>query len=210
MSGTQSCQIENTILPTRCIETLLVAAQDGESTWRHVLRETTDQRGQYICLSHRWNEGTIASKTTAANFFCRLGKCVQGPEHTPLCTSDVDWTPHLFADTCIFAYGLGIKYVWIDSICVRQDDDEEWNREAPQMARYYQNSWVTVVATNSGVDIGLPNMQRTEPVPMMARLPYMDRSGEQQGYFYLQAARPDVLQKDFSVGVEKSELLQRG
>ena len=118
--------------------------------------------------------------------------------------------PRLFADTCILAYGLGIRYVWIDSICIRQNDPEEWKREAPQMVRYYQNAWVTVVATNSGVDNGLPNTQRTEPVPMMARLPYMDRSGEQQGYFYLQAARPDVLQKDFSVGVEKSELLQRG
>ena len=118
--------------------------------------------------------------------------------------------PRLFADTCILAYGLGIKYVWIDSICIRQNDPEEWKREAPQMVRYYQNAWVTVFATNSGVDKGLPNMQRTGPVPMMARLPYMDRSGEQQGYFYLQAARPDVLQKDFSVGVEKSELLQRG
>ena len=118
--------------------------------------------------------------------------------------------PRLFAETCIFAHGLGIKYVWIDSICIRQNDLEEWNREAPQMVRYYQNAWVTVVATNNAVDNGLLNMQRTDTLPMMARLPYMDRNGEQQGYFYLQAARPDVLQKDFSVGVEKSELLQRG
>lgn len=78
------------------------------------------------------------------------------------------------------------------------------------MVRYYQNAWVTVVATNTAVDNGLLNMQRTEHVPMMARLPYMDRNGEPHGYFYLHAARPDVLQKDFSVGVEKSELLQRG
>ena len=118
--------------------------------------------------------------------------------------------PRLFADTCIFAHGLGIKYVWIDSICIRQNDPEEWKREAPQMVRYYQNAWVTVIATNSAVDSGLPNMQRTELVPMMARLPYMDRNGEQQGYFYLQAAQPDVLQKDFSVGVAESKLLQRG
>ena len=33
--------------------------------------------------------------------------------------------PRLFADTCIFAHGLGIKYVWIDSIYIKQDDIEE-------------------------------------------------------------------------------------
>ena len=118
--------------------------------------------------------------------------------------------PRLFADTCIFAHGLGIKYVWIDSICIKQDDVEDWNREAPHMARYYQNAWATVVAANNAADNGLPNMRRTDPVPRMARLPYIDGNGEQKGYFYLQDARPDILQKDFSVGVEKSELLQRG
>lgn len=118
--------------------------------------------------------------------------------------------PRLFADTCIFAHGLGIKYVWIDSICIKQDDVEEWNREAPHMARYYQNAWATVVAANNAADNGLPNMRRTDPVPRMARLPYIDGNGEQKGYFHLQVSRPDMLKKDFSVGVEKSELLQRG
>ena len=68
----------------------------------------------------------------------------------------------------------------------------------------------TLVAANNVIANGLLNMRRTESVPRMARLPYMDRNGEQKGYFYLQRARPDVLQKDFSVSVEKSELLQRG
>ena len=78
------------------------------------------------------------------------------------------------------------------------------------MARYYQNAWATVVAANNAADNGLPNMRRTDPVPRMARLPYIDGNGEQKGCFYVQVARPDMLQKDFSVGVEKSELLQRG
>ena len=57
---------------------------------------------------------------------------------------------------------------------------------------------------------GLLNIRRTEPVPRMTRLPYMDRNGEKKGCFYLQLARPDVLREEISVGVEKSELLQRG
>ena len=118
--------------------------------------------------------------------------------------------PRLFAETCKLAHDLGIKYVWIDSLCIKQGDDDEWRREAPQMAQYYQNAWITVVAAKKDVDNGLLDMRRTEPVPRMTRLPYMDRNGEQKGYFYLQRARPDLLQKEFWVGIKKSELLQRG
>lgn len=157
-----------------------------------------------------WNEETEKSKITVANYMCRMGKCLQETDHMRPCTSDINWMPIFFADTCILAHGLGIKYVWIDAICIRQDDDEEWNREAPRMARYYQNAWITVVAANKIVANGLLNIRRTEPVPRMTRLPCMDRNEEQKGYFYLQLARPDVLQEEFSVGVGKSELLQRG
>lgn len=166
--------------------------------------------GQYISLSHRWDMETARSRTTAANYMCRIGSCLRETDHTEPCTLDADWLPRLFADTCILAYDLGINYVWIDSICIKQGDDKEWNREAPQMARYYQNAWITVAAAGNAAGQGLLNMRRTEPVPRMTRLPYRDRGGEQKGHFYLQWARPDVLQKDFSVGVEDSELLQRG
>ena len=186
-----------------------MTTQDGARIWRHVLRETKNQRGQYICLSHKWDGDTETSQTTASNYMCRIGNC-QENAHTQPCTSNVDWMPRLFRETCILAHDLGIKYVWIDSICIKQGEDEEWNREAPQMAQYYQNAWITVVAANQAKDNGLLNMRRKEPVPRIIRLPYMDRNGEQKGYFYLQPARPDVLQKDFSVGVERSELLQRG
>ena len=209
LSGTQSCQIETTQLPNRCIETLLIARQDGARIWRHVLRETKDQRGQYISLSHKWDDDTGKGQNTALDYMCRIGKC-QENAHTQPCTANADWIPRLFRETCILAHDLGIKYVWIDSICIKQGEDEDWNREAPQMAQYYQNAWITVVAANIAVDDGSLNMQRNEPVPRMTRLPYMDRIGEQKGYFYLQSTRPDVLQKDSSVGVENSELLQRG
>ena len=78
------------------------------------------------------------------------------------------------------------------------------------MAQYYQNASIAVVAANKAMANGLLNMRRTEPVPKMTRLPYMDRNGEQKGYLYLQPALPDLLQKEYSVGIEKSELLQRG
>ena len=117
LSGTRSCQVENPRLHTRCIETVHVATQDGASPWFHILRETADQRGKCISVSHVWNEETKKSKTTTANYMCRMGKCLQETDHMRPCTSDINWMPPDFADTCILAHGLGIKYFWIDSLC---------------------------------------------------------------------------------------------
>jgi hypothetical protein len=130
--------------------------------------------------------------------------------------------PRLFVEACSLAYNLGIKYVWIDSICIIQpvqnsasdnpssDELEDWNREAPKMASYYQNAWITVAASSSAVENGLFNMRRTGPTPRITRLPYRDKDGNANGYFYVQCARPDILHKEFGTDIEESDLWQRG
>src|SRR5690606_1224898 len=41
---------------------------------------------------------------------------------------------------------LGIPYLWIDSLCIIQDDKPDWNREAEHMADVYGNATVTFSA----------------------------------------------------------------
>jgi hypothetical protein len=44
---------------------------------------------------------------------------------------------------------LGIKYVWIDALCIKQDSAEDWAREAAKMRDVYSGAVLTVVAANS-------------------------------------------------------------
>jgi hypothetical protein len=44
---------------------------------------------------------------------------------------------------------LGIHYVWIDRLCIVQDDDAEWEDEAAKMGDIYQYSFLTVVASSA-------------------------------------------------------------
>jgi hypothetical protein len=62
---------------------------------------------------------------------------------------------------------LGIRYLWIDSLCIVQNDREDWEREAPKMADIYGNSFLTLSATAaSNSSEGLfPANDSTRPVP---------------------------------------------
>jgi Leucine-rich repeat (LRR) protein len=44
---------------------------------------------------------------------------------------------------------LGIKYLWIDQLCVNQEDEEEKAGEVKRMRKYYSGSDVTLVSINS-------------------------------------------------------------
>jgi hypothetical protein len=44
---------------------------------------------------------------------------------------------------------LGLKYIWIDSLCIIQDDKEDWKVQAAQMCSIYRGSYITIAATSS-------------------------------------------------------------
>ncbi|KAK0724384.1 hypothetical protein B0H67DRAFT_473649, partial [Lasiosphaeris hirsuta] len=41
---------------------------------------------------------------------------------------------------------LGRKYIWVDSLCIIQDDTSDWEAEALKMATVYAMAAVTIVA----------------------------------------------------------------
>lgn len=55
--------------------------------------------------------------------------------------------PKSFQDAVTVTRKLHIRYLWIDSLCIIQDDNEDWERESSRMASIYQNAHVTIAAT---------------------------------------------------------------
>jgi hypothetical protein len=45
--------------------------------------------------------------------------------------------PITFRDAFDLSNRLGISYLWIDSLCIIQDDDEDWQRESSSMGLVY-------------------------------------------------------------------------
>lgn len=122
----------------------------------------------------------------------------------------MDTITPLFADTCALALALGIKYVWIDTLCIIQDDADDWDREGVKMASYYQQAWVTVAATVLNSAGGLFRTLEAEEVPRVARLPYRNAEGERAGFFYVQHLASGSVGESFREGIAESQLRTRG
>lgn len=52
--------------------------------------------------------------------------------------------PRTFQDAIQVTRGLGVRYIWIDALCIVQDDHQDWEREAGEMATIYHNSFLTI------------------------------------------------------------------
>ncbi|RSM20711.1 hypothetical protein CDV31_000398 [Fusarium ambrosium] len=121
------------ILPRRVVQIF----QDSGTSCKARLYETSpSERGSYACLSHCWGKHQII-RTTRDNFTHHKG--------------EIPWVElsTTFKDAIEFSSHLGIEFIWIDSLCIIQDDTPDWEREAVKMAEYYSNADVTLAATAS-------------------------------------------------------------
>jgi hypothetical protein len=57
--------------------------------------------------------------------------------------------PKTLQDSLMIARYLEFDYIWIDCLCILQDDREDWNREAARMADVYSNAALTIAASRS-------------------------------------------------------------
>lgn len=82
-----------------------------------------------------------------------------------------DTLPLTFQDAAAFSLSLGIQYLWIDSICIIQEDEEDWRREAERMYAVHKNSYLMLAAL-SGHDstYGLRNMSVEKDSVLLAEL----------------------------------------
>jgi hypothetical protein len=119
-------------LPRRVID---VIPLDSDGSVRII--EPAGLRAHYLCLSHCWGKTSLPLETTKQNI-------QEHSEGIPL-----DILPKTFQDAVDFVRRLGQRYLWIDSLCIVQDDFDDWRYHAVHMAEIYQNSYLALAATAS-------------------------------------------------------------
>lgn len=106
----------------------------------------------YAALSYCWG-GHLPLRTTRLNV----------DKHRDA----ISWTalPRTFQDAISVTRKLSISYIWIDSLCIIQDDTEDWEQEAVLMANVYQYAIITLsAATAKNPTEGLFKETTTETV----------------------------------------------
>ncbi|KAH8796277.1 heterokaryon incompatibility protein-domain-containing protein [Hyaloscypha finlandica] len=126
-----SCQqIMHPKLPTRVIDV-------GSGTVQPCLKITHGEVGRYRALSHRW--GTLDSqlKMSITKRECIENFCRAIPFET---------FPLTFRHAIEVSRSLGIQYLWINYLCIVQDDLQDWEAEAARMGDIYENACVALFA----------------------------------------------------------------
>lgn len=124
---------ENSQLPARVID---VGPQDGSLEPRLLL--PNGLRGRWIALSHCWGSQHLQPLKTTRQNFSRHLECIP-----------MNSLPKTFHDAVLVARALDIRYLWIDSLCIVQDDKNDKNRELPKMGSIYQNAHLTILASEA-------------------------------------------------------------
>jgi Heterokaryon incompatibility protein (HET) len=62
---------------------------------------------------------------------------------------DIASLPQIFQDTIKIADHLGVEYLWIDALCIIQDDCSDWENESQNMDKIYSCAFLNVSATMS-------------------------------------------------------------
>lgn len=100
------------------------------------------QKVRYAALSYCWGTGA-AFVTDSSNLASHMER-ISVPE-----------LPQTLRDAVAVTKSLGIRYLWIDALCIlqgRRDDPgahEDWERESALMASIYGNALVTIIAAGA-------------------------------------------------------------
>lgn len=97
---------------------------------------SVDETGRYVCLSYCWGPPPWFRTT---------------PDTKPDRLKNIPWEhlPKTFQDVVSVTRQLGIQFLWIDALCIIQDDEADWEEQSSQMASIYEHCHLTICADRS-------------------------------------------------------------
>lgn len=95
--------------------------------------------GPYVALSHCWGK--------TRHIITEKNNIESHKKGIPL-----QHLPKTLQDAIVLTKGIGLRYLWIDSLCIIQDDINDWKSEAAKMADVYRNAYCTIAAAGSKDD----------------------------------------------------------
>ncbi|RBR10356.1 hypothetical protein FVER53590_12469 [Fusarium verticillioides] len=159
-------------MPTR----LLDLGTGDSTTWRII--ETQQERLPYVALSHRWTENTPT---------------LLQKNYDAYCDSQPDGIlPQNYRDMLDICRAISIRYMWIDSLCIIQDDNgADFRHEAPIMLDVYRYAFLTLMIlwefSDSTVFRDCRPNTIARPRPQSYKRPALTENGPNSLFTYLKS-----------------------
>ena len=177
------------MLPTRLLQ---LEGDDEQLTVCLVETCQIDRQVPYATLSYRWDDATKSVQLKKKNLKFKV-------------SLPVGKFPQTFRDAFYVARKLSIRYLWIDSLCIVQDCQLDWERESVHMGTYYASAAINFAATAACDDAaGLKSTRNPLAIaPCILRREAPARETMSSRFL---CWRP----QDFSDNVDRSALYKRG
>lgn len=109
----------------------------------------------YAALSYVWGnpaDGRLLSTVGSRSLLRQVGSL----------TTYRDKIPQTIRDAMTVTKGLGQRYLWVDSLCITQDDLDEIRDSCLLMDKVYQEAEFTIIAAAGDANRGLPGVGETK------------------------------------------------
>ena len=125
-------------MPTRLID----VGHDASAVPRLVFSSNIckTERTRYAALSYCWGDEKDAESQFKTEKASLEDRCKSLPNE--LMTSTLN-------DAIAITRAIGLRYIWIDALCIIQDDRDDWSHESSQMNLVYRHAFVTLCSLNS-------------------------------------------------------------
>lgn len=118
-------------LPTRVIDVGRADSSDDP-----YLLESGGRAAPYIALSYCWGSGK--------KFVSTRNSIAKRRERFMLAE-----LPKTLRDAVLVTRRLGVRYLWVDALCIVQDDDTDWQSESSNMRAIYRNTSFVISALDA-------------------------------------------------------------
>lgn len=154
-------------LPTRVID---VGGPPGSREYARLIH-SNGAKGNYVALSHCWgkHQPLVTTRNNLQNHLQAL-----------------PWNdfPKTFQDAITITREIGLRYLWIDSICIIQQDEADWLHEAKRMCDVYERAYLVIAAADAR-DSRDGCFFRAAPVQSLVKIPLLDAAGTSKGSMYV-------------------------
>ena len=151
------CKTSCNYVPLRLID----VGEDGSDLIR-LCELNSKHNVNYVALSHCW--GACPLLTTS------FRTLKQHRNQIPW-----DLLPRLFQDAVIVTRRLGLRFLWVDALCIVQDNRKDWETQSSHMSDIYEGAYVTLAATTC------PNSDQRFLIkrPEKVKIKYINTTGKE-------------------------------